>query len=61
MKAPCKGCTRRVLGCHGDCTDYLAFKASNERTKENRDKYNELLRYKREATIRAKKRTAKFR
>lgn len=26
--APCFGCEKRTLGCHGKCEDYLAFSAA---------------------------------
>lgn len=34
MQTPCHGCTRREVGCHGKCADYLAWR-------EERDKLNE--------------------
>lgn len=30
MNAPCKGCTRRTLGCHDNCADYQEFKLFRE-------------------------------
>lgn len=27
MKTPCDGCTERVVGCHGKCEKYLAYRA----------------------------------
>ena len=27
LVAPCMGCQRRTPGCHGQCGDYLEFKA----------------------------------
>lgn len=35
-KAPCKGCTKRVLGCHSVCKDYHDFLKENEEIKEIR-------------------------
>lgn len=32
LKAPCKNCTDRVLGCHDKCKRYIEFKT--ERKKE---------------------------
>ena len=35
MKAPCKDCEKRYIGCHGRCEKYLEFKkANNERLKQ---------------------------
>ncbi len=35
MKAPCKDCEKRYVGCHGRCEKYLEFKkANNERLKQ---------------------------
>ena len=30
----CRGCTRRVVGCHAECEDYKAFAKSREDTRE---------------------------
>lgn len=42
---PCKDCTDRVLGCHGHCEKYAAFRAETERVKalvkEQKDKYRD--------------------
>ena len=27
MKTPCENCTERVVGCHGKCEKYLAYRA----------------------------------
>lgn len=29
-KATCKDCTKRKLGCHGTCEDYLTFDKANK-------------------------------
>lgn len=34
MITPCKGCTKREVGCHGKCEDYKTFK--NEMTAVNK-------------------------
>ena len=34
--APCKGCEKRVLGCHSTCPDYLEFKAKCEKVRQAR-------------------------
>lgn len=31
MKAPCKDCPDRQVGCHGSCEKYAAFQADNMR------------------------------
>ena len=30
MKAPCKNCEKRYIGCHGRCEKYLKYKQWNE-------------------------------
>lgn len=30
MKAPCKDCEKRYIGCHGRCEKYLEFKKAND-------------------------------
>lgn len=30
MKAPCKDCEKRYVGCHGRCEKYLEFKKAND-------------------------------
>ena len=30
----CRGCTRRVVGCHAECEDYKAFAKSRGDTRE---------------------------
>lgn len=34
--APCKDCTKRYIGCHAKCQEYLTFK-------KQMDKYNETI------------------
>ena len=45
MKAPCKNCQDRVLGCHASCPDYIAFRTykDEERTRYNEKKRDEWL------------------
>lgn len=44
-KCPCKGCERRLVGCHGICPDYGAWKRERDRiTEENREISHELSR-----------------
>lgn len=30
MRAPCKDCPRREVGCHSKCDDYIKFDAENK-------------------------------
>lgn len=34
MGAPCKTCERRIIGCHAECTEYLAY--AEHRRKEQK-------------------------
>jgi len=38
MKAPCKGCQDRRIGCHGDCEKYREFHAENRKRLEQHQK-----------------------
>ena len=29
--APCKGCEKRTLGCHGSCDEYKAFREERDK------------------------------
>jgi len=29
-EAPCKGCTRKQMGCHSTCEDYIKFDNANK-------------------------------
>lgn len=41
MNNPCKGCTRREIGCHSYCEDYLIWKEKwDERREAERIKCN---------------------
>ena len=31
LKAPCKGCTQREIGCHANCEKYLDYKKKNSK------------------------------
>ena len=37
--APCKGCADRVVGCHGKCDRYAAFKAQNDKERDQRREF----------------------
>lgn len=30
LKNPCHGCTKRRLGCHSDCQDYISWKKDHD-------------------------------
>lgn len=36
MANSCKGCTDRVLGCHGTCERYAVYKEELEKAKQRR-------------------------
>ena len=38
MRAPCKGCQDRRVGCHGECEKYQTFRAENQKRLEQRQK-----------------------
>ena len=40
MKVPCKGCDRRVVGCHPTCSDYKQFQEENEKVNKAKRQYN---------------------
>lgn len=37
MKAPCKDCQNRRVGCHSECEKYISF--SEERSRQLEEKY----------------------
>lgn len=39
MKTPCQGCSKRIVGCHGSCPDYKAYREElgAYRKKERKD------------------------
>lgn len=48
--APCKDCTKRCVGCHSTCEEYIDFnkKAEEERlSRYNRAEFNYILNYSR--------------
>lgn len=40
VNSPCKGCTKRTIGCHGTCEGYKDFVVKNEELKETKRLYN---------------------
>lgn len=51
MKAPCKDCPDRVLGCHSKCEKYIAFSEENKLIYENRVKNGMFINHTRERAI----------
>lgn len=45
IKAPCKGCWDRKLGCHGRCERYAEFRKKLEKANEQLIAENEIDRY----------------
>ena len=43
LKAPCKDCPRRKLGCHGQCREYGEYKAAMEAAQQRRQEANDML------------------
>lgn len=41
----CNGCTKRTIGCHSNCKEYLDDKAEYERLKAIRDEGKEARKY----------------
>ena len=46
MNAPCKGCERRLVGCHGLCLEYRKRKDELEKQKESQPQTPDLSREK---------------
>lgn len=57
MKAPCKYCEKRYVGCHGRCEKYLEYYKANQERLESIKKANESIGYQSELSIRIKKHT----
>lgn len=57
MKAPCKDCDKRYVGCHGRCEKYLEFSKANQKRLELIQKENEYNQYQSELSIRIRKHT----
>lgn len=41
MKTPCKDCTDRYIGCHGECELYLDYRAEINKCREIANKQKE--------------------
>jgi len=39
MKNTCKDCSKRHVGCHSTCTDYLNAKREHDTDRDNRRKF----------------------
>lgn len=37
INSKCKGCTRRTVGCHATCEDYILYKQKVQEVKDKRD------------------------
>lgn len=48
MKAPCKDCPDRVLGCHSKCEKYIAFSEENKLIYKDRVKNGVFINHTRE-------------
>ena len=53
--APCKGCQKRVLGCHSVCEDYKKYHTEKENEREHQKVLNDAYWDAREFTQRKKK------
>ena len=42
MKAPCKDCIKRELGCHSKCADYQEYRKFQDRQNDDRRKELEI-------------------
>lgn len=40
VKAPCKGCPDRVLGCHDDCIRYKKYKADMDDWRKEKEEFH---------------------
>lgn len=52
QEAPCKGCTKREVGCHSTCPDYISFKNENDKMNELKRNSDVLREYKSESRTR---------
>lgn len=50
MSAPCKDCTKRVLGCHSSCKDYAEYRKGIDKANGNKSWHREYGTYR--ATVR---------
>lgn len=41
MRAPCKDCADRKVGCHSVCSRYLAWREEHEAEKRERKRYQD--------------------
>jgi hypothetical protein len=57
MKAPCKDCEKRELGCHSKCEEYQAFDKYNKARNEANIKERESLCYTYDERVKTKRRT----
>ena len=38
MKAPCKGCPDRAVGCHGQCGRYAEYRGERDKIKSKKER-----------------------
>lgn len=57
MKAPCKDCNKRYVGCHGRCEKYQEYYKANQQRLDEIKKANEYDQYQSELSIRIRKHT----
>lgn len=51
-EAPCKGCTKREVGCHSTCPDYISFKNETDKMNELKRSTDVFREYKSESRTR---------
>lgn len=56
MKAPCKGCKFRAIGCHSTCAAYIKYSLSRKAEKETRDIRGDVYGYVKDNNNRIKRR-----
>ena len=55
MKCPCKGCTRRKLGCHGFCDQYKLWREWQDKVNKLRQADGELKQLSRDHELKYRK------
>lgn len=53
MKSSCKNCTKRTVGCHSNCENYINFRNGVNNIKERMRVDKEYGRYKRDVVVNA--------
>lgn len=60
MKAPCKGCEYRVIGCHSTCAAYIKYSSNRKEELETRDIRGDVYVYVKDNNNRIKRRIGKY-